>query len=822
MLFRNASPIRVALLLQVILAAAFMSIAFPGTLLHAQQPVTATVTADAINPEMKDKVEASRRKIVTLLQRLEQPSIEDLALAQLRFEAEEVASELELAAATLESRLAQIQARLGDLGEAPVAGQAAEPASVTEERNRLTAERAELTVIIDDAASLRNSATEAVGTISTLRRELFARTLFKRTELSPELFDKAGQEFTREMSNLGNTLQSWVGFAWKFKKLQLFAAIALSLGAALVFLLGARRLFARVIVRDPSQGEPTYIRRLSLAFWTTVTRTLSLAAFLVSSYLFLDGFNVLRRDVSPIIAALFGFIWFVYFIWQLADAVLSPRDPDWRLVRVTDRGGQLLVTAIVAMAVVNGLDYLLGAVSEVLNSPLELTIAKSVVASLVIGVILFVLSFAHPIPTSARDGEVAASAARGWPRWLAILLRLMGVLLILTVAAGYAGLARFVATQIVLTGAVIVTIYIGILSGKAVGKEGAFAKTALGERLGRRFGLGDVALDQVGLAAGLLVYAVALLLGLPMILLTWGFQVADIEAWIYRFFTRITVGNISISIVGILGGLLLFGLGYLATRWIQRWIDSHVLARSHVDTGVRNSVKTGIGYLGIGIAVILGVSAAGIDLSSLALVASALSVGIGFGLQNVVSNFVSGLILLVERPFKVGDHVVTGTTEGIVKRISVRATEIETFRKQSIIVPNSDLINSPVGNWTHRNRVQRSEIPVSVAYGTDPQKVMAILLEIARSVPEVLRNPEPHVDFTAFGASSLDFELRFFLADYSDGIPIRASVRTEILKRFEEEGIDIPYTRQDIMILPRRSYTTAKDEPGTVEDGAGV
>jgi len=203
-------------------------------------------------------------------------------------------------------------------------------------------------------------------------------------------------------------------------------------------------------------------------------------------------------------------------------------------------------------------------------------------------------------------------------------------------------------------------------------------------------------------------------------------------------------------------------------------------------------------------------------------VASALSVGIGFGLQNVVSNFVSGLILLVERPFKVGDHVVTGTTEGIVKRISVRATEIETFRKQSIIVPNSDLINSPVGNWTHRNRVQRSEIPVSVAYGTDPQKVMAILLEIARSVPEVLRNPEPHVDFTAFGASSLDFELRFFLADYSDGIPIRASVRTEILKRFEEEGIDIPYTRQDIMILPRRSYATAKDEPGTVEDGAGV
>ncbi len=242
-----------------------------------------------------------------------------------------------------------------------------------------------------------------------------------------------------------------------------------------------------------------------------------------------------------------------------------------------------------------------------------------------------------------------------------------------------------------------------------------------------------MSLDQAGLVAGLGIYAFALILGIPLILLTWGFQIADIEAWIYSFFTQIRIGNISISIVGILGGILLFGLGFVVTRWVQKWIDGNVLARSQVDLGVRNSVKTGIGYLGVGLAVIVGVSAAGIDLSSFALVASALSVGIGFGLQNIVSNFVSGLILLVERPFKVGDHVVTGATEGIVKRISVRATEIETFRKQSIIVPNSDLINSPVGNWTHRNKIGRSEVPVAVSSHSDPQKVMDILLEPGRS-----------------------------------------------------------------------------------------
>lgn len=799
---------------------ALMLTAVPVGRVQAQQPAAAEVTADSINEEMSERLEASRQRLIDIRQRLEQTPIEDLKLAELRVQADEVASELESASADLETRLSQIQARLADLGEAPAAGQPAEAEAVTDERNRLTTERAELTVIIDDAANLRTNANEATSSISTLRRDLFTETLFKRTELSPALFGEAGKAFVLEMRDLGNTVGSWLSFAWKFKKLPLLVAIFLSLGAALVFLAGGRRLFARLIARDPSLEQPTYIKRLSLAFWTTVTRTLSLTAFLVASYLFLDGFNVLRRDVAPIIGAAFGFIWFVYFIWQLADAVLSPRYPHWRLVRVTDRGAHLLLSAIVAMAVVNGLDYLLGVVSEVLNSPLELTIAKSVVASLVIGLILLALSFARPVLD-----EDSALPGRGWPRWLAVLLRVMGVLLILTVMAGYAGLARFVATQIVLTGAVLVTTYIGILSGKAVGKEGAFGHTALGERLARRFQLGEVALDQIGLAAGLLVYAIALLLGIPLILLTWGFQVTDIEAWIYRFFTRITIGNISISIVGILGGILLFGLGYLATKWVQKWIDSHVLARSHVDTGVRNSVKTGIGYLGIGIAVILGVSAAGIDLSSLALVASALSVGIGFGLQNVVSNFVSGLILLVERPFKVGDHVVTGTTEGIVKRISVRATEIETFRKQSIIVPNSDLINAPVGNWTHRNRVQRSEIPVSVAYGTDPEKVIAILLEIARAVPEVLRNPEPHVDFLAFGASSLDFELRFCLADYSDGIRIRAEVRIEILKRFEVEGIEIPYARQDIMILPRPGRNregSGKEEDGTVEGGAGV
>jgi small-conductance mechanosensitive channel len=239
------------------------------------------------------------------------------------------------------------------------------------------------------------------------------------------------------------------------------------------------------------------------------------------------------------------------------------------------------------------------------------------------------------------------------------------------------------------------------------------------------------------------------------------------------------------------------------------------MARGQVDLGVRNSVRTGIGYLGVAVAAIIAISAAGIDLSSLALVASALSVGIGFGLQNIVSNFVSGLILLVERPFKVGDWIVSGTSEGIVKRISVRATEIETFRKQSIIVPNSELINASVGNWTHRNRLARSEIPVSVSFESDPQKVMEILLDLVRGVPKVLRNPEPHVEFLRFGPSSLDFEMRFYLSDLSDGMDIRNSLRIQILKRFREEGISIPYPHQELHIVRDGKRSRQMDAAGS-------
>jgi potassium-dependent mechanosensitive channel len=411
----------------------------------------------------------------------------------------------------------------------------------------------------------------------------------------------------------------------------------------------------------------------------------------------------------------------------------------------------------------------------------------------VTGLVLILLSFLRPI-------ERVEGATPVWHKVVRGLVLLAGVGIVVTALSGYIGLAHFASSQIVVTGAIIVTMYIGFLSGQAISRHNAFAKSGLGRKLATSYNMGEIRLDQFGLLAGLVIYVLVLLLGIPLIMLTWGFRGADISAIFVRLFTEIRVGNINISLLGILAGLLLFVAGFFATRWFQRWLDGNVMARSQIDAGVRNSVNTALGYAGIVIAAVIGISAAGVDLSSFALVAGALSLGIGFGLQTIVQNFVSGLILLAERPFKVGDWIVNGPVEGFVRRISVRATEIETFQNQSIIVPNSQLINAAVGNWMLHNTLARSEIPVSVSYDSDPKQVMELLLEIARNHPLVLTMPEPNVGFQSFGEFALNFELRFYLSDLFQGGPVRNDIRVAIIERFRKEGIVIPKPERNINI----------------------
>ncbi|ACP25632.1 potassium efflux system KEFA [Sinorhizobium fredii NGR234] len=773
--------------------------------------------ASPLLQQAEDQLTQSERELKRLADRVNTAAEDDTLLAELKVQVDELSKQIISASVATRPRLDEIKARLAELGDPPGEGQPAEAPIVTEERKRLLAERGAINALTGRAENLSVEAKKLANGITATRRALFSNTLLKRTEVSVAMLSEAIATTADESRALWRSVSSWLTFAWNYKRIPFLSAIFLSLCGALIFLVGSYRIFAPFILSHEEHDEPTYFRQLSLAFWSTLIPTMAVTAFAASSYFFLSSFNVLRSDIAPIIAVTLGMGVVVFFVTRLASAVLSPARSSWRLVRVSDRGARMLMVPIFAMVLVNGLDYLLGSISDSLGSPVLLTVAKSFLASIIIGLILMSMAWIRP---TLRPDEPFDAPGRPWPRIVSVSFLLMGAGLIAVAFSGYVGLARFIATQIIITGAILVTMYIGILTGRSVSKQGAFAETVAGRYLERRFKLEQVGLDQIGLVAGLGIYALVVLFFIPLILLQWGFQIADIESWVYRFVTEIRIGTITISLVGLLAGVLFFAIGFVVTRWVQRWIDGNVMARSRVDAGVRNSIRTGIGYTGVGIAGLIGLSAAGIDLSSLALVAGALSLGVGFGLQNIVSNFVSGLILLVERPFKVGDWIVSGTTEGFVRRISVRATEIETFQHQSIMMPNSLLINASVGNWTHRNKLGRSEISVTLSYASDPRRVIEILQEIAAAHPMVLKNPAPNVGFTAFGDERMTFELRIYVADVLTAGNVRNDLRVSIYERFRDEEIGAPFPVKVEDTTPEEATPSDIEVPAVEEDKA--
>jgi len=757
-------------------------------------PAVDSAPVSGVVQQQKPVINDLKQQTKTISDQLQKSATSDESLANFKLQLDALSKKLLDAGVAFRPRLTEINTRLEQLGAAPSGDQPAEPAIVADERARLVAEKAEINAVIGETEDASLAVNQMSSKIGNMRRDLFTQTLSQRVSLDLTLGSEVSAAASDQMVSLWRVVKSWWRFVFTFKLNSFLAAAFFAIIAALIIQLGARRVLGSLWERDPTIETPSYLSRLSVAFWSTAIPSGAVGVFLATTYFFLEYFNVLRPDIAALLQSLFIVLGIVFFISRLAFACISPYTPAWRLVPIAPGPGRVLVWLITGMALINGLDSFFGKVNQILSSPLSLTMAKSLLSTVVIGILILIIALLKPIEKKDEEG------VRPWPKAFRFFLIILGLLPIVAAGLGFIGMARFMAQQIVVTGAFLVAMYLGFLTGRAISEEQAFASSPFGRVMRDRFHFNDAILDQIGLAVGILINLTVALVGIPLVLMQFGFQWSELKSTFYQLMTGFQIGSISISLMGIFTGLALFVIVYLMTRWFQNWLDNSVMARGRVDSGVRNSIRTVVGYVGLVLAGLVAVSAAGFNLSSLALIAGGLSLGIGFGLQNIVQNFVSGLILLAERPFKVGDWVEAGTVSGIVKKISVRATEVETFQKQSIVVPNSTLINGNVGNWTLRNKLGRIDINVQASYTDEPRRVHALLLEIIRSHPSILKNPEPFVAFQSMTDSLMVFDCYAHVADITATGGIKNELRFQIVERFHAEGIQMASSSTDLVL----------------------
>ncbi len=687
-----------------------------------------------------------------------------------------------------------LDAQIEALGDPPADGQT-EPESIRNRRAELQQALEEARAPGIEAVEAQARATALIGQIDAVLRDRQADALLElqHTPLDPSLwpgavgallgvFSDIRDEFVQTLDSRG-TAQFW----------QRISLAGVLLAIALFLILRGPRLVERALVRIESDsgvhGTIVYGFLLSFAGVVAVMAGISLInAALISTGLLGETGRALAIGINAAILA------FAVARW-LGGRTFPKRARIPSALNLEDGQRASGRAAAASLGVITGLLSLQGILAQTVTfDPGHLAVLTLPIFVLM-GVFLFRLGGLTWRGGAAADGDTPSFANRV-ARLLGRVVQIAAVLAPVAAAIGFFNLARGVLYPLALTLALI-----AFLMALHYALRAAYAMLRRLDDEQARQALAPV-LASLGLT----------LASVPVFALIWGARDSDLaETW-ERFKTGIRLGDTTISPGDFLTFAIVFALGFGITRLIQGTLRSSVLPRTKIDKGGQNAITSGLGYLGMTIAAVVAITAAGIDLSAFAIIIGALGVGIGFGLQNIVNNFVSGIILLIERPIGEGDWVEVNGHMGIVQRISVRSTRIQTFDRTDVIVPNGDLISGTVTNWTRGNVTGRIIVPVGVAYGTDTRKVEDILREIAEANPLVSVNPAPAVVFQGFGADSMDFEVRCILTDINYGLSVKSDMNHEIARRFAEEGIEIPFAQRDIWLRNPEALRNAPSE----------
>jgi small-conductance mechanosensitive channel len=771
-----------------------------GALLAGLPAAAQTAGGEAEAPA--ERLERWDAEAAEIQKRIEAGGFDPAAIDAMRATLEAQRAAIPELVAAVKAELAPLQQQLEALGPAPEDPRQEAP-EVTLERERLGTRIADIEARLKLLSQADARAAAIAAQLSDLRRQLFTRELLTRgpSPLEPGVAARAFASLVSLAADIAGETATHIAESRLDMPTVLRAGLALALlGAALFLVLRARRALLTRLVR-PLTPEAPGKRRVLAGLGATVVRLLvpALALALFLAAVWSSGF--LGPQGQTLVRGLAWTALVVIGAYGLGGAFYAPHAPALRFSRLSEAEAIAAHRWLMALAAVVGLDRVLVIQGDALGLAIEALSLVNAVLLVLGGIAVWgYLNHLHepaPPPPSKpeapaeeeEEGGEEPEAAVG-PFFVAAL-RLLGRAAAIVAPGlallGYFAASRYLFYPVVFSGAVIglcVLLFHAVqdavdrlVQPAAGGEAGAPSRIRL-----------------VPVFVGFLLICAAV----PVLALVWGADVADlVSAW-RTFSEGFRLGEVTISPLDFFSFLLVFAVGYVLTRILQGVLRRSVLPVTGLDEGAKAAVSAGVFYVGVIIAALIAISATGLDLSNLAIVAGALSVGIGFGLQNVVNNFVSGLILLIERPIKAGDWIELASGSGYVRQIKVRSTEIETFDRASLIVPNSELISGAVTNWTHTSLQGRVIVPIGVAYGTDPRKVERVLLEIARTHPMVLRRPAPIVLFRRFGPDALEFEIRAILRDVNWVLTVTSDINFEIARRFAEEGIQIPFPQRDL------------------------